>query len=370
MPSSAELKRALERFEFQAARAAIRLLSRFERHLPKRARHLIEGRRPHPEVQYLLSLQELFSPIALHKLTPELARKHLRRDARVHAGQLVEVGAVRDLLLDTPVPLRARHYAPAEGGGPHPLLVYFHGGGFVVGDLETHDAPCRVLCQRSGAHVLAVDYRLAPEHPFPAAVEDAVAAYDWARAHAAELGADPLRVAVGGDSAGANLSTVASQLAKQTGKPLPALQLLLYPGVDRTVAWRSVDLYAAGFFLTRDDLDWYTRLYTQGADVSDPRISPLRAADLSGQSPALIVTAGFDPLGDEGRAYAQALSAAGNQVQLIDLPDQIHGFISMCGLSRHSHNALLEVADATRRMLARGAEKQSGVVSVTAGSRA
>jgi acetyl esterase len=217
--------------------------------------------------------------------------------------------------------------------------------------------------------LLAVDYRLAPEHPFPAAVNDAVAAYDWARLHAEKLGADPRRIALGGDSAGANLTAVAIQLARQAGKPLPALQLLLYPGVDRTVAWRSVDLYAEGFFLTRNDLDWYTRLYTQGADVSDPRISPMRG-DLSGQSPALVVTAGFDPLGDEGRAYAQALSTAGNEVRLIDLPDQIHGFISMCGLSRHSHNALLEVADVTRHILRRNAERQSGIVQVAVGSRA
>ena len=117
--------------------------------------------------------------------------------------------------------------------------------------------------------------------------------------------------------------------------------------------------------LTRADLDWYTRLYTQGADVADPRISPMRARDLSGQSPALIVTAGFDPLGDEGRAYAQALSAAGNEVRLIDLPDQIHGFISMCGLSRHSYNGLLEVADVVRHMFARSAEKESGVIPIS-----
>jgi acetyl esterase len=370
MLNKRRLKDTLERFEHEMARTAIRVASRLERHLPKRAHHLIEGKRPHPEVQWLLSLQELFSPVALHRLEPTQARKQLRRDARVHAGKLAQVGSVRDLLLDTPVPLRARHYTPAEDGGSEPLLVYFHGGGFVVGDLDTHDPPCRELCQRSGAHVLAVDYRLAPEHPFPAAVEDAVAAYDWARVHATKLGADPQRIALGGDSAGANLATVVVQLAKQAGKPLPVLQLLLYPGVDRTVAWRSVDLYAEGFFLTRHDLDWYTRLYAQGADVSDPRISPMRSPDLSGQSPALIVTAGFDPLGDEGRAYAQALSAAGNEVQLIDLPDQIHGFISMCGLSRHSHNALLEVADVTRRMLSRGVEKHSGVVPVTAGPRA
>jgi acetyl esterase len=365
-----KLRSALERAEFEAARAAIRVACRFERHLPKRAQQLIEGRRPHPEIQWLLTLQALFSPVNLHRLEPAQARKQLRRDARVYAGKAVEVGSVRELVLDTPVPLQARHYAPAEPGGPHPLLVYFHGGGFVVGDLDTHDVPCRALCQRSGAHVLSVAYRLAPEHPFPAAVDDAVAAYDWARANAARLGADARRVAVGGDSAGANLTAVVTQLAKQAGKPLPALQLLLYPAVDRTVAWRSVELYAQGFFLTRADIDWYTRLYAQGADLGDPRISPLRARDLSGQSPALIVTAGFDPFIDEGRAYAQALSAAGNEVRLMDLSDLIHGFISFCGLSRHSHNALLEVADVARRMLARGLEKESGVVPIAAGSRA
>jgi acetyl esterase len=369
------VRRALERLEYQFARGTIQLATRVQRYLPKRARQLVEGRRPHPEIQVLLGLQELFSPVNLYKLTPQQARAQLRRDARVHAGERAAVRSVQDLTLDTPVPLRARHYAPDEPGGPHPLIVYFHGGGFVVGDLETHDAPCRALCQRSGAHVLSVDYRLAPEHPFPAAIEDAVAAYEWARAHAAQLGADPRRIAVGGDSAGANMSVVITQLAAQAKKPLPALQLLLYPAVDRTVAWRSIELYADGFFLTRNDIDWYTKMYTNGHDLADPRISPMQTKDLSGQCPTLLVACGFDPFWDEGRAYADALRAAGNEVRLIELPDQIHGFISFAGLSRHCHNSLLEVADITRRMLARGyareheAEKDSGVVPTQARAR-
>ena len=152
--------------------------------------------------------------------------------AAVFGGRPEPVAAVADLTLDTAVPLRARHYAPAEAGGPRPLLVFYHGGGFVFGDLDTHDTVCRLLCRSSGAHVLAIDYRLAPEHPFPAAVEDARAALAWAHAHAADLGADPARVGVGGDSAGGNLSAVAAQLAARDGGPAPALQLLIYPATD------------------------------------------------------------------------------------------------------------------------------------------
>ena len=227
------------------------------------------------------------------------------------------VASVRDLEIDggdASVPLRARHYAPPEPGGPHPLLVFYHGGGFLYGDLDTHDGACRILCRHAGAHVLAVDYRLAPEHRFPAAVDDAYAALRWAFANAARLGADPDRIGVGGDSAGGNLAAVTSQLAARDGGPAPALQLLIYPATDMTTRHRSRELFREGFLLTDPEMDWYTDNYlgTARTDAGDPRVSPLLAEDLSGLAPAFIVTAAFDPLRDEGEAYARALQAGGH----------------------------------------------------------
>jgi acetyl esterase len=184
-------------------------------------------------------------------------------------------------------------------------------------------------------------------------VNDAMAVYDWVLQHAGRLGADPQRIVLAGDSAGANLATVTTQLAKRQGKPLPALQLLFYPTVDRTVDRASLELFAEGYFLTRADVEWYTQQYVPNrADLLDPRVSPLLTPDLSGQSRALIVTAGFDPLRDEGDAYADALRAAGNEVRLVHLTDLVHGFINMGALSGYARQCLVEVAHETRRMLA------------------
>jgi acetyl esterase len=201
--------------------------------------------------------------------------------------------------------------------------------------------------------VLSVDYRLAPEYPFPAPLEDARAAFRWARANAAKLGADPARVAIGGDSAGGNLSAVVTQLCVRDGEPPPALQLLLYPAVDRVEARPSLQLFESGFFLTVDELAWFQEQYTGtvGADVADPRVSPLRARDLSGLPPALIITAAFDPLRDEGEAYAAALRAAGSTVELRRIAGQVHGFANMTGVSPASRASLTEIAVAMRSML-------------------
>ena len=275
---------------------------------------VIDGHALAPELQLLLAANEKRGQLVL--TTPAELRKQQSDSARLVAGRLTRVGAVRDLDIDGGAgTLRARHYAPErrDGAPSAPLLVFFHGGGFVFGDLDTHDAPCRVLCQHGGMHVLAVDYRLAPEHPFPAAVEDALAAFRWAQAHAAELGADPARVGVGGDSAGANLSAVVSQLSIEGGGVGPACQMLVYPAVDRTKEYRSIELFAEGFFLTSGSIDWFTRQYSgpPGPHLFDPRHGPLHAESHAGLAPALVVTAGFDPLRDEGAAYADALLAAG-----------------------------------------------------------
>jgi acetyl esterase len=275
--------------------------------------------------------------------------------AAVFTGKPEPVGAVADLQIEAEVPLRARHYAPLETGGADPLLVFFHGGGFTYGDLDTHDGVCRLLCRHAGAHVLAIDYRLAPEHPFPAAVEDARAALSWASAHAGELGADPGSIGVGGDSAGGNLAAVATQLAARDGGPAPVLQLLIYPATDCTRHRRSRELFGDGFFLTSAQMDWFEKNYlgsVGGANCRDPRASPLIADDLCGLAPAIVVTAGFDPLRDEGEEYADALRAAGTPTLLRRFPAFAHGFIGAAGVSRASRDAVVEIAGATRAMFA------------------
>ena len=314
----------------------------------------IDGDTLAPEMQLTLALLERRRVASLEAVSPAEARRTRRRMAAVAAGRPETVGAVRDLEIDADVPLRARHYAPSEPGGPGPLLVFFHGGGFVFGDLDTHDGVCRLLCRHAGAHILAVDYRLAPEDPFPAAVEDARAALRWAFANASQLDADPQRIGVGGDSAGGNLAAVVSQLAARDDGPALALQLLIYPAMDSTGRHRSRELFGEGFFLTSAHIDWFEAHYlgAAGAQGSDPRVSPLLAEDFSGLPPALVVTAAFDPLRDEGEAYVEALHAAGTPARLRRFPGLIHGFASAAGLSRMCRDAVVEIAGATRAMFA------------------
>ncbi len=307
-----------------------------------------------PEMQLSLRVLERRGETQPETGSPTEARLARRRLAAVYAGTPVRVGSIADVEIDAAVPLRARHYAPAEIGGPHPMLVYYHGGGFTYGDLETHDGVCRMLCRHAGAHVLAVDYRLAPEHRFPAAVHDARAALGWAHANAAALGADPRRVGVGGDSAGGNLAAVVARLAAHDGGPPPVLQLLIYPATDFTTRRRSRDLFGEGFLLSDPEMNWFETNYLgpERADASDPRASPLLAGDLSGLAPALVVTAAFDPLRDEGEEYARALQRAGTPATLRRFPGFTHAFIAAAGVSRSCRDALIEIAGATRAMFA------------------
>jgi acetyl esterase len=267
---------------------------------------------------------------------------------------------VRDLTVAGAAgPLLARHYTPRDpvgAEGLRPLLVFFHGGGFVIGDIETHDALCRLICRDAEVHVLSVDYRLAPEHKAPAAVEDAYAAYRWAVAHVGELGADPARIAVGGDSAGGNLATVVAQLARIQGAPLPAFQLLIYPVTNFSTGTRSKTLFADGFFLTKKDMDWCQAHYLGDAaiDASDPRSSPLLADDLAGLPPALVVTGGFDPLRDEGNQYAEAMAAAGVPVDHRQFGSLVHGFANFFPLGGGSASATAELVSALRAHFSRG----------------
>ncbi|MCV7424965.1 alpha/beta hydrolase [Mycobacterium yunnanensis] len=345
-----------------ASRVMLRLLP----HLPDAVKRLLLGRRTvmvdgntlDTTLQFMLAAQRSAGVNGLVASSDvAVARSQLRTlSAMIDAG--ISVG-VRDSTIPGPAgPLPVRHYSPVDAGvaaQPAPLMVFFHGGGFVVGDLETHDALCRLLCRDAGVHVMAVDYRLAPEHPAPAAVEDCYAAYRWALAHAADLGADPARVAVGGDSAGGNLAAVVSQLARNDAIALPALQLLLYPAVDFASDTRSKTLFADGFFLTKKDMDWFRDNYLAGSalDVADPRVSPLLADDLSGLPPAMVLTGGFDPLRDEGNQYAEALAAAGVTVDHRQFGPVVHAFANFFPLGGASATATAEVVSAVRAHLSR-----------------
>ncbi|MBV9195196.1 MAG: alpha/beta hydrolase [Solirubrobacterales bacterium] len=312
-----------------------------------------DGQRLEPELQLMLSLIERRGRPPYGSLSLPEAREEMRRGAIVGARPAARlVAGVRDIeITGAAGPLPARHYAPIPTGRPQPLILFFHGGGFVLGDLETHDVPCRLLAHHAGAHVVAVDYREAPEHPFPAAVDDARSALRWAYANAARLGAEE-RVAVAGDSAGGNLAAVAAWQAAHDGGPAPVLQLLIYPATDFVERSRSHELFEHGFLLVREDMDWFADQYAARADRTDPRLSVLRADGLAALAPAIVVTAGFDPLRDEGEAYAAALRSAGVPVLVRRFPGLIHGFINLTGVSRTSRDALVEVGGATRALLA------------------
>src|SRR4051794_35183226 len=246
------------RLSSAAARAADALPDPVKIRLSGRPAIVVDGQRLDPGVQVMLAARERLGVPAIDSLSVEGTRALTRYEAAVARGRVVPVGAVRDLQVDGAFgPLRARHYAPAEPGGPHPLLVFLHGGGWVVGDLDTHDAPCRALCRHGGAHVVSIEYGLAPEHPFPEPVDDVLASWGWAVEHAADLGADPARVAVGGDSAGGTLSTAVALAGARGDVPAPVLQLLVYPGTDATRTWPSYARFGDGFFLTSALIDWY-----------------------------------------------------------------------------------------------------------------
>jgi acetyl esterase len=290
------------------------------------------------------------------------AREATRRRAAAAAAR-APIQMVRVERIDIPgpaSPLPARHYVPEGIGGEAPLLVFLHGGGWVLGDLDTHDGVCRLLAAGAGVTVLSVAYRLAPEDPFPAAVEDAFAAFNWTAANAAALGADAARIAIGGDSAGGNLAAAISILARDAGAAMPAMQLLLYPATDAVGGGRSRELFADGFLLTKADIDVCEAHYLPpGTDRHDPRVSVLRAPDLRGLPPAYVATAGFDPLRDEGEAYATRMREAGVAVVLRRHPNLIHAFANQTAISRGAAAAMSEAAEALRAGLAPTAKASS-----------
>jgi acetyl esterase len=280
----------------------------------------------------LAMLGEMGAP-PMHEGTPEAGRAaylQLTQIARP-PEQVVPVASADDgVVPGAEDSLRARVYRP-EGTGPFPVIAFFHGGGWVIGDLDTHDNMARSLCRGAQAVVVSTDYRLAPEHPFPAAADDAVAAARWIAGHPGDLGGDG-RLAVAGDSAGGNLAAVVAQQLTRDGTPL-AGQLLIYPAVDARGGYPSRTENATGYLLEQDSIDWFLGHYAgHAADLTDPRLSPL-CGDLSGLPPAIILTAEFDPLRDEGEAYGTAMEAAGGRADVRRYAGMIHGFFDLGAFS-------------------------------------
>ena len=290
-----------------------------------------------------------------HQLSPKDARQMLRDTRPASTPPAPEIGAVKDLTADGPAgTIPARLYRPkgVPASTMLPALVFFHGGGWVIGDIGTHDVLCRQLTAGAGISVVNVDYRLAPEHKFPAAIDDAWAATRWVAAHAAALGIDAGRLAVGGDSAGGNLAAVVALLARDHGAPSLALQVLVYPVTDVGAESQSYADFAEGFMLTRDSMRWFIAHYLTGKhDAVDWRVSPLRAPSLARVAPALVVMAGFDPLRDEGDAYARKLREAGVRVDTICYGGMIHGFVPMGRLIETGNRAVAHIAATLRQEL-------------------
>ena len=323
--------------------AAMALPERVQRVLAGRP-VTIDGQTLAPDVQLMLRLQRLARVPGAETLPMARGRVALDHHTVLTGGDL-PIGSVRDLYA---AGRPARLYVPTGGPSTGPLLVYFHGGGFMHGGLDSHDPCCKFLAETSGVRVLAVDYRLGPEDRFPAAHDDALAAYAWTVEHVSELGTTPDAVGVGGDSAGGNLAAYVAIEAARQGLPC-RVQLLVYPTTDGRRRTRSLELFATGFYLTTAYMELANASYAASdADLDDPRLSPL-ASDLpAGLAPALVFTAGFDPLRDEGEAYARRLAEAGVQVEMTRFPDQIHGFVNVVGVGRSSVAANRRVAETLR----------------------
>ena len=303
-----------------------------------------------PQARELLDGIEAMGNPPMWEQTPEDARAGFLMLAAI-AGPPEEAVPAEDRSVPGPhgdIPVRV--YRP-KSDGPLPVVVYFHGGGFVIGDITTHDTTCHRIAAGVPAVVVSVDYRLAPEHAFPAAVDDCEAATQWVSAHAAELGADPARLAVAGDSAGGNLSAVVARRARDAGGPAIAFQLLVYPATDCTRSMASHVENGTGYLLDTDSMAWFISHYAGDADLKHPDLSPLFVEDLSGLPPAFVLTAEFDPLRDEGEAYANRLRAAGVKVTAARYDGMIHGFYGLDSIFDSSKKATTETVLALRDAL-------------------
>ena len=307
-----------------------------------------------PEIAQVLQKMAAAGGPPMHEVPIAQARAAAEVTSLELGGPGEEVGDVRDAVIASAaceIPVRV--YRPKDApDGPLPVVAWFHGGGWALGSLDSFDPLMRGLTNASGALVVNVGYRLAPEHPFPAALEDAVCAARWLLEHAGELGGDPERVAVGGDSAGGNLATVAARRLRDAGGPLPRFQALVYPVADGSCSTASYRACGQGYGLTGAGMRRYFELYTGGTgDQLDPDISPLRAGDLSGLPPAYVLTCEYDPLRDEGEAYARALEEAGVPVTLRRWDGTVHGFFRWLAVAAAARRAVAECGAALRAAL-------------------
>ena len=309
----------------------------------------IDGNELSLQAQLMLRLQKIAREPASETLPLAESRVAMSRQARM-AGGRHPIGDVQDRTVQgAEAELAARLYVPRAlvGTGAGPLAVFFHGGGMVRGDLESHDALCRFLAEEAGVRVLAVDYRLAPEHPFPAGVDDAWAAYSWVSDHAEDYDADPSRLAVVGDSAGGHLAAATAIRAAQEGRHL-AFQVLIYPMTELCSDTASRRLFADGFYLTRAFIEQAEDYYLAGGDPKEPRGSVLHAVVPEGLAPAYLCTAGFDPLRDEGDAYAEKLQAAGVKVEHERFGDHVHGFANLLAIEGPAKDHMRRIASALK----------------------
>ena len=315
---------------------------------------VIDGNRLDPRVAFALALMERAGRPPLHRLPAPQARREYLGLKAVFEGEVPPLPYVEDSTIPGPEgDITVRIYKAGPQEPPPPIVVYFHGGGGVIGSLDTHDVVCRRLTLASRCTIVSVDYALAPEDPFPQGLADAIAAFRYVRDHADRFGGEPGSgsVAVGGDSMGGCLATVVAKTTLEDEAGPPCFQLLIYPLTDATAQTRSRRLFEHGFLLTGTMIRWFETTYLAGADPSDPRASPLLFDSLEGMPPALVVTAGFDPLRDEGQAYAQRLEQAGVQVSHHCYTEHVHGFAQMSGAIESARVALQDVGARLQRAL-------------------
>lgn len=321
--------------------------------------HTADGQTLDPHFQAGLKVISLQSKGEYEDLPLVQARLAVERSAYTAAGDTIDLAVVNDVVLplagDDPAraDLSARVYSLVDTDEPQPTLIFFHGGGWVLGSIDSHDATCRYIAREGGCKVISVDYRLAPEFKFPTPVEDCLASFRYIRDNAESLGVDPTRIAVGGDSAGGNLATVVCQLTRDAGEKMPDFQLLFVPATNMSSRTESFEAFREGFFLTKGNMLWYEKTYIRSDDDRlDPRASPLLATDFSGLPPAHVATGGFDPLRDEGEAYACKMADAGVRVSLRRHPRLVHPFVNAVGATPLARAALSEAVGALRMGLA------------------
>ena len=305
----------------------------------------------HPQIQRVLQVMAEAGLQPIEAMTPAEAREQMEATAQARKAEPLPVARVDERLIPGPAGhIRLRLYWP-NTAGPVPAIVYYHGGGHVIGSLDTHDLVARNLCAGAEAVVASVDYRMGPEHKFPAAVEDSFAALEWVHANAKKLGADSGKIGVHGDSAGANLAAVIALMARDAGSPRLRLQSLVYPVADYGLAGDSYDKYAQGYgLLTRESMVWFRNHYLRSPkDAEDWRASPIKAPSFGGVAPAIVITAECDVLHDDGERYAEALRRAGATVEYKDYPGMIHGFFGMMPAVDDAMNAQRAVWAAFKR---------------------